>query len=221
MKRYFFRYMFLISFIHIFIIMILVVSSAIPNQLTNKKNEFVPVKFFVESTESKPNVSSDIKKPLISPVLLDNDLSLQKQKSRNRVEVSKHMIQRGDIQNAKNKRLTKEEIRERLDFRTIKSLDSSATSESNNRYMDLIHRVLYEAWDQPRGDFFQGANTVAKIGLNLDGNIISRIIVTGSGNAAMDASVLDALNRIHRIHGLSDQFVVAHKLITIKFEVKK
>ena len=96
--------------------------------------------------------------------------------------------------------------------------DSIEPGELQKNFLK-IQKALYAAWDKPpRADVRRPV--VARIGFDSFGNIVSRKIETSSGNAALDKSVMDALNRVRRVDNLSEKFLASHKSVSIDFEVE-
>ena len=219
MKQRFYRYVILVSGIHVFAIMVLVVFSAITTPIKEENENFITVGMVFDATQPPLEILTDTGKdpePLEPP---PDKIPKRKKKSRPEVEVSKTKITRRDAEQSGEKGLNRGEIRDRL---TDASQNESRkrTSAPDQRYLNLIKSILYQAWAEPSIEEVGTSKTVVKIELDSRGRIIEREIVTGSGNAAMDVSVMAALNKVHKINGLSVDFISRHAVVTIGFKVQ-
>ena len=87
-------------------------------------------------------------------------------------------------------------------------------------YYAKVRAVMYEAWQQPSALAGQkGLITRVLIRVQRDGRITRRSLVQPSGNALMDASVMNAVKSVQRIQELPPGFGGAYKAITIDFEL--
>ena len=66
-------------------------------------------------------------------------------------------------------------------------------------YYDLIRQAMYGAWAQPSEFAGQHLNTKIKIHIAADGTVSDPSIAVSSGNAAYDASALDAARNVTRL----------------------
>jgi TonB family protein len=219
MKRRFYRYVILVTGIHVFAIMVLVVFSAIPNPFKEEDEVFMSVDMVFDTVQPAPEVPTEVKEvpdPQDSP---SEKLAKPKKKARPDVEVSQSKIQRPDANQTANNNPNQEEIRNSL-AGAIKNQLKTTSSDADQRYLNLIKSVLYEAWAEPSVEVVGASKALVKIKLDSRGRIIERVIVTGSGNTTMDASVMAALKRVQRIDGLSADFISRHAVVTIGFRVE-
>ena len=87
-------------------------------------------------------------------------------------------------------------------------------------YYALVRRAFYEVWDQPSSASVRpGAVTRVSIRVQRDGRITRTTLAQGSGNDAMDASVLRAVNAVARLKELPAQYPGDYKDITVDFEL--
>lgn len=87
-------------------------------------------------------------------------------------------------------------------------------------YLGLVRAAMYEAWQQPSSLIGQkGLVTAVQIRVQRDGQITRKQIITPSGNAQMDESVLRALEAISRLPELPPGFGGIYQDITIDFEL--
>jgi len=96
--------------------------------------------------------------------------------------------------------------------------DRNEIPEGDALYFEAIRRVLHAAWTQPAAV----PNTLSaevEIHLAETGVILSRRLVRTSGNAVMDRSVLEAVQSVDRIDGLSPDFMRRRPKVTITFEL--
>lgn len=219
MKRRFYRYVILVSGIHVFAIMVLVVFSAITTPIKEENENFITVGMVFDATQPPPDILTDTREdsePLEPP---PDKIPKRKKKSRPEVEVSKTKITRRDAEQSAEKDLNRGEILDRLTHAS-QNESRKRTSVPDQRYLNLIKSILYQAWAEPSIEEVGTSKTVVKIELDSRGRIIEREIVTGSGNAAMDVSVMAALNKVHKINGLSVDFISRHAVVTIGFRVQ-
>ena len=79
---------------------------------------------------------------------------------------------------------------------------------------------MYDAWAQPSAEEVGGASAEVRIGLGPGGRVTERTLVQPSGNAALDTSVMAAVESVATIHGLTPAFLARHKDVTILFKVE-
>jgi len=115
--------------------------------------------------------------------------------------------------------MTEEEIRKLL-AEGAKLSDHTSIPDEDSRCFEIVRRTLYGAWSQPGRA--EAGNAQAEITLRLGpgGKILGSEIARPSGNRVLDRSVLDALNAVERISGLTAGFMERHKVITISFRVE-
>ncbi len=120
--------------------------------------------------------------------------------------------------NASMKRLSQEEIARLLALGATPG-NRNLTPEGEAFDFEVIRRRLYKAWAQP-GSASSKLSAEVEIRLNSAGNIISRRMLRSSGNAVMDESVMEAVNSVLRIDGLTPGFIDRKNgRVTIVFEV--
>ena len=67
------------------------------------------------------------------------------------------------------------------------------------RYLQHIHDVLYEAWDQPGSALDKRLITTVALRIARDGSVTDATVRIGSGNKMMDESVLAAVRKVPRL----------------------
>lgn len=82
----------------------------------------------------------------------------------------------------------------------------------------VIMRQFKEKWNPPAPDPSLKKPHVA-FSLGFDGSISSPELKESSGSAEVDRSVLDALRRVGRFHGLSREFIEANRRIILELEI--
>lgn len=84
-------------------------------------------------------------------------------------------------------------------------------------YYSQVREAMYGAWRQPSGVGASGIRTQVRIKIMRSGVVMSRVKVTGSGHAVMDASVMSAVQSVSRLRpfppDLTDDFLE----VTIEF----
>jgi TonB family protein len=83
----------------------------------------------------------------------------------------------------------------------------------------MVHDRFYARWDQPLGVGKADENLVVKLKIRVrkDGTVVSREMVSPSGNAAMDESVMNAAQKVQRIDALPGGFQGDGSDFTIQF----
>ena len=69
----------------------------------------------------------------------------------------------------------------------------------NARYLQHVHDVLYEAWEQPGNALDKRLITTIHLRIARDGSIADASVKIGSGNKLMDESVLAAVHKVPRL----------------------
>jgi len=69
----------------------------------------------------------------------------------------------------------------------------------NARYLQHVHDVLYEAWEQPGSALDKRLITTIHLRIARDGSIAEASVKIGSGNKLMDESVLAAVRKVPRL----------------------
>jgi TonB family protein len=115
--------------------------------------------------------------------------------------------------------LSEEEIRRLLALGATPS-DHTSIPDEDARCFELVRRTLYELWAQPAAEDVGGATAEGEIRLLSDGRVVGRNLRKASGSAAMDQSVLDALETARRIEGLTPEFIARHPTVSVRFRVE-
>ena len=72
----------------------------------------------------------------------------------------------------------------------------------------VIRQVFYDAWAQPgREEVGAGTAALATVRFRSDGAVVGRTLTRKSGNAIMDGSVMQALNAVDHVDGLTPEFL--------------
>jgi len=74
-----------------------------------------------------------------------------------------------------------------------------AAGKADQEYYNLIRQAMYGAWAQPSEFAGQHLNTKVKIHIAADGSVSDPSIAASSGNAAYDASALDAARNVTQL----------------------
>ena len=120
-------------------------------------------------------------------------------------------------------KLTEKQLREMLssDLPTTSSSApigprTSGPSSQLGAYYGSIYRILFAAWNRPPG--ISGLTTTVSIRIAKNGAIMQRNLVSGSGNAEMDNSVMQALRAVSTLPRLPDTVNEAYIDVKIEFE---
>lgn len=220
-------------------------SSPIPTelapQLPDKTPEKIPDKQVEEKKDDpapdpdevailKPK-AKDKKKPDSKPP------ELQKADSKtSKIKISNKVIKR-QLPNGQGK-LTAEEVRKLLDRGakigkkpSLSEADMRRLLNSDSRFadgsavtqefvvLDMVRQAMYRAWNQPTDIGIAGLVTRVELTFNPDGTIVGSRILSSSGNKTMDASVMRAVESVHRVFNLPAGYLSSHRRIPVAFEL--
>lgn len=152
------------------------------------------------------------------------------------IKVSNKIVKR-DLPNGKGK-LTPDEIRKLLgrgaklgkksnlsdaDLRRLLNSDTKFGDGSpiSQEFvvLDMVRQAMYRAWDQPTDIGIAGLVTKIELTFTSSGAITASRMLASSGNKTMDASVMRAVQSVHRINGLPASFLSSHRRIPVSFEL--
>ena len=222
-------------------------SSPIPTELAPQPPEKTPEKAPEKQVEEKKDESppdpdevailkpklkdKEKKKPDVKPV------EPKKTESKTaKIKVSDKVVKR-PLPNGRGK-LTAEEVRKLLDRgakigkkSTLSEADMRRLLNSDSRFgegsavtqefivLDMVRQAMYRAWNQPTDIGIAGLVTRVDLTFNPDGSIVGSRIISSSGNKTMDASVLRAVESVHRVSGLPSGYLSSHRRIPVAFEL--
>lgn len=169
--------------------------------------------------EPPPPEPEPIKEPDPKPVK-------QEVKKPKEIKVNTNRVVRKDqpkpVEQTKPK-LTEKQLREMLssDLPTSSSTApigprTSGPSSQLGAYYGSIYRILFAAWNRPPG--ISGLTTTVSIRIAKNGAIMQRNLVSRSGNAEMDESVMQALRAVSSLPRLPDTVNEAYIDVQIDFE---
>lgn len=225
MKRPFYRCVVLVTGVHVFAIMVLVVFSAIPSRFQQKEETFVAVEFMVDTSQLELETPAELIQKSAPPEpdepVVEVPTPQEKKKERPKVEVNHNKIRRSDASKVNENRFTEDEILKLLNQGAIAGDRNTAAPDADQRFIAIIKGVMDQAWAQPGREAVGDSKTTVRIRFDSRGRIIERAIVSRSGNDMMDASVLEALNHVQKIDGLSPDFISRRNPVTIAFQVEE
>lgn len=117
-------------------------------------------------------------------------------------------------------KLTDEEIRRALSNGAVIGPTTSIPKDEVSRNMSILKRELTKAWLKPGKEDEGWRPASVQFSLGAGGRISSPVLVTSSGNAKFDDSVLNAVKAVLRVDGLSPQFIKAYPELVIDFSFK-
>ena len=100
----------------------------------------------------------------------------------------------------------------------VQAVGSSSVSYAN--YAQVVRTIYDRAWTDPENVSDENADTQVKVVINRDGTVISARIISPSGDAAMDASVRQALDRVTEIRPFPEGSTEKTKTFIIDFNLK-
>ena len=212
-----------------------------PTELS--QNLLPPAEKAEEKTEKKTETPPDKDEvPLldkakpVKPETKPKAVKKPEAKESGKIKISKTVVRR-QMPNGKGK-LTPEEVRKLLE-RGAKLGKKSSLSEADMRrllngdtkfgdgspisqefvVLDMVRQAMYRAWNQPTDIGIAGLVTKVELTFSSDGAIVGSRMVNSSGNKAMDASVMQAVQSVHRVSGLPATFLSSHRRIPVSFEL--
>ena len=121
---------------------------------------------------------------------------------------------------AKRPRLTPQEIEKLLAGGSLPA-SRAAMPDNDSICLEQIRVTLWNAWNQPSFAEVGASRATARISFDARGRIVGRELVGKSGVEIMDQSVLNALNAIDVIPGLSPDFLARHPSVDVLFKVEQ
>lgn len=115
------------------------------------------------------------------------------------------------------KKLSQEEIARLLALGATPG-NRNTIPEGDTLAFEVIRRKLYQAWTQP-ASVPRNLTAVVEIHMNASGDVLARRLIRGSGNAVMDQTVMEAVQAVRRIEGLSADFLNRWRKVSITFEL--
>ncbi len=209
---------------HVGVVLLLLFHSGIVRLFEPKPEVVVPVEFVVDTTPLMPDVSEvlpDMSEPETEPEPEPQTIPEPEPKPRPRkkIEVSRKKITRSNAPKPKKqKQLSEEEIRKLL-AAGAKPSDHTSVPDEDARCFSIIKDALHAAWEQPSAEAAGDAVAVLRITLGRDGTVKRSDLHKSSGNPALDSSVKAVGINIHRIHGLTGDFIRRHSSVTVSFTV--
>lgn len=130
----------------------------------------------------------------------------------------KQQVNNSGVQPGYGKKLTPEEIQRWMNLGATAG-DHNSILEGDALYEEIIKRACYNAWNQPSYQEVGRATAEVTIKFLPDGTIVDVTMTRKTGNAAMDGSVMQAVNSLKRIDGLSPDFLRYNSPVIVSFRV--
>ncbi len=216
---------------HLLLICVLLGYSLISCRSHRAPRELIVFADFQPAAAATPAAAPDpapVEKPIPTPPAPQSRPKAQKPK----IEVNTNIVRRAETTRPKpqQKKLSAEEIRRMLNASVAQPASSGAQGHGADGgettpygwYLNQVRAIMYEAWEQPSASAVQ-RGSVAQVMLRVQQNglIMQRKLLKPSGNAAMDRSVMAAVEKIERLPELPFGFGGAQKDITIDFELEQ
>ena len=231
--RRFRRVVIIVAVVHVAILILISAYSLVRTMIDPEPEVDIPVTLVFESQpadpapSTKPPVPAELPPPppeptpaptppVVKPEPAPPPKPIRKPKE---IQVSKTLVSRpGPSRPAPA--LPAEDIARAL-MDDLPTTENVTTTPSEERLgFARIRRILYEAWIQPSREEAGDKVVVASITLDRKGNVTSSRLSRGSGNAVLDGSVLQALEAVTHISGLTPGFLAAHPSVSISFKVE-
>lgn len=107
-------------------------------------------------------------------------------------------------------------LRKNLPVSSTPTPPTGGTPSELGAYYGRIQRILYEAWRQPPG--VSGLSVQVSLRIQKSGFIMQRRLISSSGSAAMDDSVMSGLRSVTTLPSLPDTVRDSFIDVTITFE---
>ncbi len=223
MTTRFWRSFIIVAVIHIVLLSVYMFVSGCHRIVKRKPVVMMPVELMVAAPQ-KTVAAPPVVKPEPKPEVIPDPIKKQEIKPKpkpkqklTKVKVSTKRVTRNDKKPPK-KVLTSKEIKQRLES-NIKVTNTKYNPNADALDFAKVKSALYNAWNQPSREEAGGVTLRAEITLAVDGRITGRRLVKPSGNVVLDQTVMNALNAVGRINGLSANFIKNHRKIVISFMV--
>ena len=99
--------------------------------------------------------------------------------------------------------MTKDQIARMLDqnvlFTSVGGGSPGGDTSALGLYYAQVRDAMYSVWRQPSGAGASGIRSQVRVKVLRGGGVVSRQLVSGSGSAVMDASVMAAVNSVTRL----------------------
>ncbi len=226
MKTRFWHYFMIVAIVHIVFLSVYILISGCHRIVKPKPVIMMPVEVMVAAPQKKTVTAPPVVKPKPEPEVIPKPIKKPAIKPKpkpkpkpklTKVKVSTKRVTRNDRKKPA-KVLTSKEIKQRLK-NDIKVTNTTYNPSADAVDFAKIKSSLYNAWNQPSGEEAGGITLRAEITLAIDGRITGRRLVKSSGNVVLDRSVMNALNSVTKINGLSIGFTKNHKKVIIAFMV--
>jgi len=150
-------------------------------------------------------------------------------KPKPKVEVSRVKVIRTNAPSVQpSPKLSAEEIRRLLAAglptasRTARETSAAVPGGTSDWYLAVVHKLLYDAWDQPTGAGLSPGTTVfVSLRVARDGTVVRSEIIRRSGHLVLDQSIQQALDRVRKLPPLPDSWVGQYRDIQVAFELTR
>jgi len=217
MKSRFMRHLRGVAIVHVLVVAILILFSSGSSFLRKKPELVMPVEFVVEVPAAAVAEEAPVAVEEPEPVPPPRE-SVPAPRKRP-IQRSRKKVARTPEQTARKPTLSDEQIRKLLDEGARPGSYTSILDE-DSRCLEMVRRALYAAWSQPSAADAGAAVSEVAIRLDAGGRITGRELKKASGNAMLDGSVMQAVNAVGRVDGLTPSFLARHEVITVSFKVE-
>jgi colicin import membrane protein len=203
-----------VALVHGAIVLLLFSATAWRRLIQRREPESISIAFTVAvppmEPEAPPEALFEPETPEPAP---------QPKPARKPIERSARKVTRTTDRTPRQPRLTEEQIRRLLE-QGARPADRTSIPEEDARCFEIVRRALYETWAQPAAADAGGLTAEAAIRIGPGGQVSGRELRRGSGSAAFDQSVRDALETVRRIEGLTPGFIGRHPSVSVLFKIE-
>ena len=213
----------LVTFAHVGVIVALLVVALIRGCASPQRTPDIMTYVSLQAVPPPPETTSDPEpapveeQPLPEPDPVPEVARPAPRPPPRKIEISKRRIRQTDPNPPAPKRPTPDEIKRQL---AMNQTPAPVAVSLPAWYYDLVRSALYDAWDEPSAASVQ-AGVTAQVAFHVSrsGAISERRLARPSGDAVMDASVMQALRSVGNLKQLPNDFKKDHEVITVVFEL--
>jgi TonB family protein len=208
------------AIVHVSVVVVLVLVPLILNWRERRKTPHEIVTY-IDIQAALPEPAQVVPVEEIKVPEPPKDIPEPPKKKKKKIEKSKKKIKREAEKKPKQPQLTPEEIKKLLDAGVKPTQTSQVKADDLPAwYYALVKQTMYDVWDQPSGlSATAGLMATVSIRVERSGRITRRSMIKKSGDSAMDASVMKAVNLVSQLKSLPPSFRGKYKDITVYFEL--
>ncbi len=226
MRHSFWRYCKVVAIVHVAIVLLFTGFGWIRSLFRKKPELILPIEFVVDVTpqaeavtlQAPPEPPRPPDPPPPDEVIIPEKI-VKPPREKKKIEIGKRVNRPAEKPRPDKPRLTPQEIA-RLLAMGAKPSDHTVVPDEDQRCMARIRDTLHAAWLEPSAEAAIGRESLLTIRLGRDGRITGGELERSSGSRELDTSVLQVLQTVRTISGLTPGFVARYPAVTIAFTVE-